>query len=75
MQNPVGQRNFPAHSVGQSKFQHHNLSGKGNVLVDARPRVAQFTKDGNFVWVSSEIGGTISIIDAKTYLYKSIAHS
>jgi PQQ-dependent catabolism-associated beta-propeller protein len=36
-----------------------------NVLVDARPRVAQFTADGSQVWVSAEIGGTVSIIDAK----------
>ena len=38
-----------------------------NVLVDARPRVAQYTGDGKFVWVSSEIGGTISIIDPITF--------
>ncbi|WP_404326245.1 PQQ-dependent catabolism-associated beta-propeller protein [Aerophototrophica crusticola] len=37
-----------------------------NVLVDARPRVAQFTSDGKHVWVSSEIGGTVSIIDVGT---------
>ena len=37
-----------------------------NVLVDSRPRVAQFTADGNEVWVSSEIGGTVSVIDAAT---------
>ena len=43
------------------------LEIKANILVDARPRVAQFTKDGNFVWVSSEIGGTISIIDPKKF--------
>ncbi|HSK40066.1 MAG TPA: PQQ-dependent catabolism-associated beta-propeller protein, partial [Arenibaculum sp.] len=38
----------------------------GNVLVDARPRVARFTRDGRHVWVSAEIGGTVSIIDAET---------
>jgi PQQ-dependent catabolism-associated beta-propeller protein len=37
-----------------------------NVLVDTRPRVAEFTKDGRYVWVSSEIGGNVSVIDAKT---------
>jgi DNA-binding beta-propeller fold protein YncE len=37
-----------------------------NVLVDQRPRVAQFTPDGKQVWVSSEIGGTVSIIDVST---------
>jgi len=36
---------------------------EANVLVDTRPRVAQFTSDGSQVWVSSEIGGTVSIID------------
>jgi len=36
-----------------------------NVLVDQRPRVAQFTPDGRQVWVSSEIGGTVSVIDVE----------
>jgi len=36
-------------------------------LVDQRPRYAQFTKDGSLLWVSSEVGGTVSIIDAKTH--------
>jgi PQQ-dependent catabolism-associated beta-propeller protein len=34
-----------------------------NVLVDARPRFAEFKRDASGVWVSSEIGGTVSIID------------
>jgi PQQ-dependent catabolism-associated beta-propeller protein len=34
-----------------------------NVLVDARPRFAEFKHDGSELWVSSEIGGTVSIID------------
>lgn len=34
-----------------------------NILVDNRPRVAQFTTDGKQLWVSAEIGGTVSIID------------
>jgi YVTN family beta-propeller protein len=29
-----------------------------------RPRVAQWTKDGSLVWVSAEVGGTVSVIDA-----------
>ena len=37
-----------------------------NVLVDSRPRVAEFTADGSQVWVSAEIGGTVTVIDAKT---------
>lgn len=34
-----------------------------NVLVDSRPRFAEFTADGSQVWVTSEIGGTVSVID------------
>ena len=34
-----------------------------NVLVDQRPRVGEFTADGAEVWVSAEIGGTVSVID------------
>ena len=30
-----------------------------NVLVDARPRFAEFKRDNSEVWVSSEIGGTV----------------
>ena len=30
-----------------------------NVLVDARPRFAEFKHDGSELWVSSEIGGTV----------------
>ena len=32
-----------------------------NTLVDSRPRHAEFVKDGTELWVSSEIGGTISV--------------
>jgi PQQ-dependent catabolism-associated beta-propeller protein len=34
-----------------------------NVLVDARPRFAAFKRDDSELWVSSEIGGTVSVID------------
>jgi PQQ-dependent catabolism-associated beta-propeller protein len=34
-----------------------------NVLVDSRPRFAEFKRDGSELWVSSEIGGTVSVID------------
>src|ERR1700716_2486648 len=34
-----------------------------NVLVDARPRFAEFKRDGSELWVSSEIGGMVSVID------------
>jgi PQQ-dependent catabolism-associated beta-propeller protein len=34
-----------------------------NVLVDSRPRFAAFKSDASELWVSSEVGGTVSIID------------
>jgi PQQ-dependent catabolism-associated beta-propeller protein len=36
------------------------------VLVDSRPRVAEFTADGSQVWVSAEIGGTVTVIETGT---------
>jgi PQQ-dependent catabolism-associated beta-propeller protein len=33
------------------------------VLVDSRPRFAAFKSDGSELWVSSEIGGTVSVVD------------
>jgi PQQ-dependent catabolism-associated beta-propeller protein len=39
------------------------LDIEANVLVDTRPRVAQFNQDGSEVWVSSEIGGSVAVID------------
>ncbi len=38
-----------------------------NVLVDSRPREAKWTSDGKELWVSSEIGGTVSVIDPTTW--------
>jgi PQQ-dependent catabolism-associated beta-propeller protein len=38
-----------------------------NVLVDARPRHAEWAADGQEVWVSSEIGGTVSVINAASH--------
>jgi PQQ-dependent catabolism-associated beta-propeller protein len=34
-----------------------------NVLVDQRPRIAEFTADGSLLYVSAEIGGTVSVLD------------
>ena len=34
-----------------------------NTLVGSRPRSAKFTKDSKYLWVSSEIGGTVVILD------------
>jgi PQQ-dependent catabolism-associated beta-propeller protein len=35
-----------------------------NILVDSRPRRATWTADGAQFWVSAEVGGTVSVIDA-----------
>ena len=43
-----------------------------NVLVDARPRVAMFTPNDEEVWVSSEIGGTVKVINPKS---KEVTHT
>ena len=42
----------------------HTYKNIDNVLVDNRPRVAEFTADGKQVWVSAEIGGTVTVIAA-----------
>ena len=42
-----------------------------NVLVDQRPRFAEWTSDDAEVWVSAEIGGTVSVIDNATRQIKS----
>jgi len=38
-----------------------------SVLVGTRPRFAVFSKDGGRVWVSSEVAGTVAIIDTTTH--------
>ena len=50
-----------AHFIDTTTFQIID-----NVLVDARPRFAEFTADGKFLWVSAEVGGTISVIESPT---------
>ena len=42
---------------------HKNFA---NTLVSARPRSAKFTDDSKYLWVSSEIGGTVVILDVAT---------
>ena len=41
---------------------HHRLTG----LRDQRPRFAEWTSDDAEIWVSAEIGGTVSVIDNAT---------
>ena len=42
-----------------------------NTLVDSRPRDAEFAKDGTELWVSTEVGGTISVFDVATHAEKA----
>jgi PQQ-dependent catabolism-associated beta-propeller protein len=44
------------------------------VLVDPRPRIAQFKHDGSELWVSSELGGTVSVIDPIAHVVKNKIH-
>jgi PQQ-dependent catabolism-associated beta-propeller protein len=37
-----------------------------NTLVGQRPRHAEFSPDGKTLWVSSELGGTVTILDVAT---------
>ena len=37
-----------------------------NTLVGQRPRHVEFSDDGKTLWASSEIGGTVSVIDVAT---------
>jgi len=37
-----------------------------NTLVDPRPRAASFTADSTQLWVTSEMAGTLMILDVKT---------
>ncbi len=41
-----------------------------NTLVDSRPRHAEFVKGGSEMWVSSEIGGTVTVFDRETQAEK-----
>ena len=43
-----------------------------NTLVDQRPRDAEFTQDDSELWVSSEIGGTVSVIDTESRQIKKV---
>lgn len=36
-----------------------------NTLVDQRPRHVEFTRDSKVLWASSEIGGTVSVVDVQ----------
>ncbi len=42
-----------------------------NTLVDSRPRHAEFVNKGTELWVSSEIGGTLTVFDVATQTEKA----
>jgi PQQ-dependent catabolism-associated beta-propeller protein len=48
-------------------FSYKTDKNLANVLVPPRPRWAAFTHDGKQVWVSSELGGTVTVIDPQTF--------
>jgi PQQ-dependent catabolism-associated beta-propeller protein len=37
-----------------------------NTLVDQRPRHVEFSHDSSLLWASSEIGGTVAVVDVAT---------
>jgi YVTN family beta-propeller protein len=43
------------------------LTIKNNIIVGTRPRRLALTPDGKELWVTNEIGGTVSIIDTATH--------
>ena len=45
-----------------------------NTLVDQRPRHVEFTQTGETVWASSEIGGTVSIVDVASKAITQVIH-
>jgi PQQ-dependent catabolism-associated beta-propeller protein len=51
-------------------FDTETRKSLGGVLVDARPRIAEFRHDSTEVWVSAELGGTVSVIDPATRAVK-----
>lgn len=55
-------------STGMAHFiDTSSLELVGNTIVDTRPRHAEFESDGSLVWVTSEIGGTVSVLDPKNF--------
>lgn len=43
-----------------------SLTVEDNTLVDPRPRGLSFTADSQQLWVTSEMGGTVTVLDVKT---------
>lgn len=55
-------------------FSYKTGKNLANVLVPPRPRWAAFTHDGKQVWVSSELGGAVTVIDSKTFKVLDTIH-
>jgi PQQ-dependent catabolism-associated beta-propeller protein len=55
-------------------FSYATGKNLANVLIPPRPRWAAFTHDGNEVWASSELGGAVTVIDAKTFKVLDTIH-
>ncbi len=55
-------------------FWYSSEKNIANVLVPPRPRWAAFTHDGKEVWVSSELGGTVTVIDTGTFKVLDTIH-
>ncbi|MGH7102990.1 MAG: PQQ-dependent catabolism-associated beta-propeller protein [Acetobacteraceae bacterium] len=55
-------------------FSYKTGRNLANILVPPRPRWAAFTHDGREVWVSSELGGTVTVIDAASFKILDTIH-
>lgn len=55
-------------------FSYATGKNLANVLVPPRPRWAAFADHGKEVWVSSELGGTVTVIDTATFKILDTIH-
>ncbi len=55
-------------------FSYATGKNLANVLVPPRPRWAAFTDHGREVWVSSELGGAVTVIDTTTFKVLDTIH-
>lgn len=55
-------------------FSYATGKNSANVLVPPRPRWAAFADNGREVWVSSELGGAVTVIDTKTFKILDTIH-
>ncbi len=55
-------------------FSYETGKNLANVLVPPRPRWAAFADEGREVWISSELGGAVTVIDTKTFKILDTIH-